>query len=173
LENGEMSSVSDMSVTVQDLKNIFPNQKLDNVSDQILYPIFNGCLQSFADAQFLNGGNWRIKKTIKKKQKLALLAWKGEPVVLRIQYDNLLKNHPGHKPLWAAKRTAIYNFERGVELSVKDEICACEALVIANFREFIASKSWPQLISIGSDFFNGCQTNFVPKKILRFYGIKD
>lgn len=166
-------SEKDFSISVKEIKRMFPDAGLKKVTDKALCPILHESLKLFSIAHCLNGEDWQTKNRIRNSQTLALLTWHGVAVVLKIDFENLLKNRSGQKPLYAAKRITLYDFKSDQELIVKDDEYLSECEIIDNIRDFIAKKTWKELLEIGSDFFPNGRTKYVSKKIRKLYGIED
>jgi hypothetical protein len=163
----------DFSILVGEIREMFPKAGLENAPDLALCPILHESLKLFAIAHSLNGEDWQTKNRIKNGQTLALLTWHGVAVVLLIEFENLLKNRSGQKPLYATKRIALYDFRNDQELTAGDEEYLSECEIIDKIRDFIAQKTWKELLEIGNEFFPDERTKYVSKKIRQLYGIKD
>ena len=163
----------DFSISVKEFRTMFPDAGLENVSDNALCPILHESIKLFSIAHCLNGEDWQIKNRIKNKQTLALLTWHGVAVVLQIDFENLLKNRSGQKPLYAARRIALYDFKSDQELTAGEDEYLSECEIIDKIRDFIAQKTWKELLEIGSGFFPDGRTKYVSKKIRRLYGVED
>lgn len=152
---------------------MFPDAGLKTVSDLALCPILHESLILFSIAHCLNGEDWQVKNRIKNRKTQVLLTWHGVAVVLQIDFENLLKNRSGQKPLYAAKRIALYDFKSDQELTAGNEVYLSECEIIDKIRDFIAQKTWKELLEIGSEFFPDKRTKHVSKKIRQLYGIED
>jgi hypothetical protein len=166
-------SEKDFSISVKEFREMFPDAGLEAVSDLALCPILHESLRLFSIAHCLNGEDWQVKNRIRNKQTLALLTWHGVAVVLQINFENVLRNRSGQKPLYAAKRIALYDFKSDQELTAENDEYLSECEVIDKIRDFIANKTWKELLEIGSEFFPDGRTKYVSKKIHQLYGIED